>query len=71
MHEQSNDHKFAFTRWKAFHFPQSESGSICTPIEPSLQLMVDHEKARILTVMKVLYFVVYNDLPLLQYVEQC
>ena len=33
--------------------------------------MVDCEKARILTVMKLLYFVVYNDLPLLQYVEQC
>ena len=33
--------------------------------------MVDREKARILTVMILLYFVVYNDLPLLQYVEQC
>ena len=33
--------------------------------------MVDCEKARILTIMKLLYFVIYNDLPLLQYVEQC
>ena len=33
--------------------------------------MVDREKARILIVMKLLCFVVYNDLPLLQYVEQC
>ena len=71
MHEKSDDHKFAFTRWRALHFPQSELGSVCTPIEPSLQVMVDYEKARILTVMKSLYFIVYNDLPLLQYVEQC
>ena len=71
MHEKSDDHKFAFTRWRALYFPQSKPGSVCTSIEPGLQVMVDHEKVRILTVMKLLYFVVYNDLPLLQYVEQC
>ena len=41
------------------------------PIEPGLQNMVDREKGRIFIVMKLLYFVVYNDLPLLHYVEQC
>ena len=71
MHKKSNDHELAFTRWGALHFPQSEPGSICTLIEPGLQAMVDHEKARILTVLKLLYFVVNNDFPLLQYVEQC
>ena len=34
MHEKSNDHKFAFTRWRARHFLQSEPDSICTPIKP-------------------------------------
>ena len=71
MHEKSDDHKFAFTRWRALHFPQSEPGSVCTSIEPDFQVMVDREKARIHTIMKLLYFVVYNELPLLQYVEQC
>ena len=71
MHEKLNDHKFAFTRWRALHFPQSEPSFLCTPIEPSHQVMVDREKARIPIVMKLFNFVVYNDLPLLQYVEQC
>ena len=71
MHKKSDDHKFAFTRRRALHFPQSQPSSVCTSIEPGLQVMVDREKAIILIVMKLLYFVVYNDLPLLQYVEQC
>jgi hypothetical protein len=41
------------------------------PIESNLQTMVDREKGRILTVMKLLYFVVNNDQPLLAYVDQC
>ena len=71
MHEKSDDHKFAFIRWRACHFLQSEPCSIYTPTKLSLEVIVDHENARILTVMKLLYFIVYNDLPLLQYVEQC
>ena len=71
MHEKSDDHKFVFTRWTTLHFPQFEPGFVCTPIESGLQVMGNHEKVRILIVTKLLYFVVYNDLPLLQYVEQC
>ena len=41
------------------------------PIESDLQTMVDREKGRILTVMKLLYFVVSNDEPLLAYVDHC
>lgn len=40
-------------------------------IEPSLQTMVGREKDKIITAMKLLYFVVYSDQPLLHYVEQC
>jgi hypothetical protein len=42
-----------------------------TSIETDLQTMVDREKERILTIMKLLYFVVGNDHPLLAYVDQC
>ena len=42
-----------------------------TPIEHDLQTMVDHEKGRIFTVMKLLYYVVSNDSPLLAYIDQC
>ena len=41
------------------------------PIESGLQTMVDRENGRILTVMKLLYFVVNNDHPILAYVDQC
>jgi hypothetical protein len=41
-----------------------------TPIELGLQTMVDREKEIILRVMKLLYFVVGNDQPLLAYVDQ-
>jgi hypothetical protein len=70
LHEKSDDHKWAFTRWRAHHFPKI-AGTIATPIELALQVMVDREKGRILTIMKLLYFVVYNDQPLLNYVDQC
>jgi hypothetical protein len=53
----------------ARHYPRT--GRPVTPIEPSLQNMVDRKNGRILIVMKLLYFLVYNDLPLLHYVEQC
>ena len=53
----------------ARHYPRT--GGPVTPIEPGLQIMVDRENSRILIVMKLLFFVVYNDLPLLHYVEQC
>ena len=50
---------------------QSKLDSICTSIESGFKAMIDHEKARLLIIMKLLYFVIYNNLPLLQYVEQC
>jgi hypothetical protein len=70
LYKKSDDHKWAFTRWRARHFPKT-TGTTTTPIEPALQVMVDREKGRILTLMKLLYFVVYNDQPLLNYIDQC
>jgi hypothetical protein len=69
QHKKFDDHKWSYTRWMARHYPRT--GGPVTPIEPGLQNMVDRENGRILIVMKLLYFVVYNDLPLLHYIEQC
>ncbi|KAG0593808.1 hypothetical protein M758_UG021100 [Ceratodon purpureus] len=68
-HEKSDDHKWSCQRWLAKHHPSS--AGYVAPIEPGLQTMVDREKGRILTVMKLLYFVVSNDQALLAYVDQC
>ena len=65
MHEKLDDHKFAYTRWRACHFLQFEQGYICTLLMLCLQVMANCEKAKFLTIMKFLYFVVYNDLSLL------
>ena len=69
QHEQSEDHKWSCQRWLAKHYPSRRLP--VTSIELGLQTMVDREKGRILTVMKLLHFVVSNDQPLVAYVDQC
>jgi hypothetical protein len=67
-HEKSDDHKWNCQRWFAKHHP-SNNGHVAL-IESGLQTMVDRKKGIILRVMKLLYFVVGNDEPLLAYVDQ-
>ena len=54
QHEKSKDHKWSCQRWFAKHYPSTNLHVAF--IESGLQTMVDREKGRILTVMKLLYF---------------
>lgn len=55
--------------WLAKHYSWSEG--LIAPTKPDLQTIVDHEKRRIFTVTKFLYFVVSNYKSLLIYVDPC
>ena len=59
QHEKFDDHKWS-CQWSFVKHHPSSKGPVA-PIEPGLQTMVDCEKGRILTVIKLLYFVVSND----------
>ena len=67
--EKSDDHKWSCQQWLAKHYPSRKLH--VTPIESGIQTMVDHEKRSILTVIKLLYFVVSNYQPSIIYVDQC
>jgi hypothetical protein len=70
LHKKLDDHKWTFIKWRAYHFPKT-IGCTATLIEPTLQVLVDYEKMKIFICMKLLYFVIYKDQPLLHYVDQC
>jgi hypothetical protein len=70
LHKKSDNYKWAFIRWRAGHFSKT-AGCTTTPIEHALQMMVDREEGRIFTCIKLLYFVVHNDQPLLYYFDPC
>lgn len=53
-------------RWEAQHFPQDN----IMPIEQYIQAMVYKEKEEILTFMKLLHFIIWNDQSLLHFVQQ-
>ena len=68
VHEKSVDHKHSVARWEAIHFPQRANAP---PVIQGLNVMVDREQSRIITVMKVLYFTVWNDRSILTYKDTC
>ena len=41
------------------------------PIQKHVELMVDAEKQRIITIMQTMYFIVVQDMPLNFYYAQC
>jgi hypothetical protein len=68
VHEKSVDHKHSVARWEDIYFPQRTNAP---PMLQGLNVMVDREQSRIITVMKVLYFTVWNDRSILTYQDTC
>ena len=68
VHEKSVDHKHSVAHWEDIHFPQRANAP---PVIQGLNVMVDREQSRIITVMKILYFTVWNDRSILTYQYTC
>ena len=69
VHEKSVDHKHLVACWEAIHFPQRVNAP---PVIQGLNVMVDREQSRIIIiVMKILYFIVWNDRSILTYQDTC
>jgi hypothetical protein len=68
VHEKSVDHKYSVARWEDIHFPQRANAP---PVLQRLNVIVDREQSIIITVMKVLYFTVWNDRSILTYQDTC
>ncbi|MCO5575073.1 hypothetical protein L7F22_028870 [Adiantum nelumboides] len=64
-HALSKVHKLATQRWNL------KSHKDVLPIQKHVELMVDGEKQRIISVMQTMYFVAVNDLPLDFFESQC
>ncbi|MCO5601995.1 hypothetical protein L7F22_056122 [Adiantum nelumboides] len=64
-HANSDAHKIATQRWAL------KSHRDVMPIQKHVELMVDAEKQRIITVMQTMYFIVVKDMPLNFYYAQC
>jgi hypothetical protein len=68
VHEKSVDYKHSVARWEDIHFPQHANAP---PVLQGLNIMVDIEQLRIITVMKVLYFTIWNDRSILSFQDTC
>ncbi|MCO5600445.1 hypothetical protein L7F22_054558 [Adiantum nelumboides] len=64
-HANSDAHKIATQLWAL------KSHRDVMPIQKHVELMVDAEKQRIITVMQIMYFIVVKDMPLNFYYAQC
>ncbi|MCO5557161.1 hypothetical protein L7F22_010720 [Adiantum nelumboides] len=64
-HANSDAHKIATQLWTL------KSHRDVMPIQKHVDLMVDAEKQRIITVMQTMYFIVVKDMPLNFYYAQC
>jgi hypothetical protein len=64
-HNDTQIHKFSRTRWLA------EQGRIGKPIEQHVQVISEFVKAKIITTMKLVYWIACNGFPLASYPELC
>ena len=68
VHEKNVDHKYSEARWEDIHFSQCANAPL---VIQGLNVMIDREQSRIITVMKILYFTVWNDRSILPYQDTC
>ena len=66
-----NGHAISEAHKRSILLLESESRQSCLPITKHVELMVDVEKSRIISVMETMYFVAIKDLPLEVYTDLC